>query len=109
MSDGRGAVSFNEAPAILPGKAASTARSDAPTPERFNEAPAILPGKALMSLQRGRRGIAASMRPRRFCRGKRSGQLRLGLKFGSFNEAPAILPGKAVIRPISRAASSGLQ
>ena len=35
---------FNEAPAILPGKAEPPART-APSRIRFNEAPAILPGK----------------------------------------------------------------
>ena len=63
-------LSFNEAPAILPGKAPPAAHRD-PCSLCFNEAPAILPGKAHTGLSRRVR------------------------RFNSFNEAPAILPGKA--------------
>ena len=38
-------VGFNEAPAILPGKAGGHVQARR-APIRFNEAPAILPGKA---------------------------------------------------------------
>ena len=65
---------FNEAPAIPPGKTAVGLLGPGRPGRRFNEAPAIPPGKTV------RRDDAdapppepASMRPRRFRRGKRAG------------------------------------
>ena len=61
----------------------------------FNEAPAILPGKGASAGVVYPPESTASMRPRRFCRGKRMAGMRPGNARGGFNEAPAILPGKA--------------
>ena len=61
---------FNEAPAILPGKASDANIVHGSGIESFNEAPAILPGKAAVARGGRDRFHSASMRPRRFCRGK---------------------------------------
>ena len=87
-------------------------------PCRFNEAPALVPGKA-RAAGGTVAGIGASMRPRHWCRGRRRaglaslpprqasmrprhwcrGRLVLILKdhvaHDRFNEAPALVPGKA--------------
>ena len=90
----RSASSFNEAPAIPPGKTPCSRAIARAHRGCFNEAPAIPPGKT-GQLERIDCAFApASMRPRRFRRGKPAetapdGGLRIG-----FNEAPAIPPGK---------------
>ena len=60
----------------------------------FNEAPAILPGKEALGFFPGNHPETASMRPRRFCRGKRTRTECSRRARAGFNEAPAILPGK---------------
>ena len=67
----------------------------------FNEAPAILPGKAVLEQLGTGVPRIASMRPRRFCRGKSETTRPAARGTGRFNEAPAILPGKGA-RPGSR-------
>ena len=85
---------FNEAPAILPGKAGGRLG-----PRRGGHRASMRPRRFCRGKARrhrwGRRDVGASMRPRRFCRGKPlHGYQRRWIE-DRFNEAPAILPGKA--------------
>ena len=71
----------------------------------FNEAPAIPPGKPIKAYLDIQGGERASMRPRRFRRGNRHAvQRAIRDAVRSFNEAPAIPPGKPGTR--SRRAAS---
>ena len=90
---------FNEAPAIPPGKTGPASRCGSRMKHRFNEAPAI-PPKTRGPAGRRLRLFGASMRPRRFRRGKPD--RRSGTAAPSptcFNEAPAIPPGKTSAWP----------
>ena len=100
---------FNEAPAILPGKVRGEVRGQ-PAPPSFNEAPAILPGKGLRLDRAGLPGPLASMRPRRFCRGK----VETYAPMGSGEQAASMRPrrfcrGKSWARGRSRSPSAPLQ
>ena len=113
--------SFNEAPALPPGKGLLGRPPPRPSSCGFNEAPALPPGKgqheaghASLGLQasmrprrcrRGKVGLGifhpdaakrASMRPRRCRRGKARASAPAAWSAPGFNEAPALPPGKGV-------------
>jgi hypothetical protein len=87
-------TSFNEAPALSPGKTCTSSHCQVGSPGRFNEAPALAPGKRHRGAHPRRLELHASMRPRRCHRGKRRCSTRSTNTTRRFNEAPALSPGK---------------
>ena len=73
-----------------------------PTYPSFNEAPAILPGRDETGAALALDAEVASMRPRRFCRGEAARSASVRSRSTCFNEAPAILPGRARPKPARR-------
>ena len=88
-------ASFNEAPAILPGRGRAKPCHFGEGWHGFNEAPAILPGRDELRVELHQSFGTASMRPRRFCRGEPEWTTSFSVaSMKRFNEAPAILPGR---------------